>query len=144
MLLITECRKCKGFKNSSECPFKKSLSDKLKSAGITKEIMRYRCHKFLEYEEFANLKAGDIVEFSLLIRDYEHGDYERWYTGKIGGALCQDKYYPVEIPYGDYKKICLDKKWEDSYKTFDADLEDSDLVDINVRMSNIIREVQNG
>ena len=142
MLLITECRKCKGFKKSSECPFKKSLSIKLRSAGITKEIMRYRCHKFLKYEEFADLKEGDIVEFSLLVRDSECGDCEYYYTGKISGALCNDKYYSVEIPYSDYKKICSDKKWEDTYKFFD--LENTGSTYISVRMSNIIREVENG
>ena len=142
MLLITECRKCKGFEKSSDCPLKKSLSSKLKSAGITKEIMRYRCHKFLEYEEFANLKAGETVDFAIYIHDDDNGDYYDYYTGKIRGVLFNDKYFSVEISYGDYKKICRRKHWEDIYEVMDADFEDSRLVDINVRMSNIIRKVK--
>jgi len=66
MLLIAECRKY-GIENRSDCPHRKELRSKLKSAGLStqKYILRWSCPYWRDNTPLARINIGNALSFRL-------------------------------------------------------------------------------
>jgi len=98
MLMITECQKCK-HPDRKNCSVKVEIKSELAKTNIRKKVLRYRCHEWLKFEKFTDLKIGDEIAFVVYHLNEEDGEWEEsdgCFNGKITSALHGDKFYMVD------------------------------------------------